>query len=427
MNGAPEAPDRWSPALRVVFRVGFVYLAVYGLANGNVVFLPLPWVTAWLSKPWMAAAQAWGPGWFHLSGVAAKWHSGGSGDTALNYVRVLLFAITALAGGALWSALDWRRPHYRTLHAWLRLFLRLTVGLTMLVYGFAKLFPLQMRFPSEAILGNTVGNSSPMTLLWTFVGLHPSYEMICGAAEALGGVLILIRRTATLGALVSLAVMANVVLYNFFFDVPVKLFSFHTELICLVLLLPDVGPLWDLFVRGRPAQLRGAWVPPLAGRRGRIALAAVEWTFFGLYLAGLTVLMTLGWRQHLRAQAPAPILGAWSLQSSSGGPAPLSAEGQPLVALYIDDRQQGFWRAADGALWRCNFGYNAGKHELRLGGVGTGLGLFGYSMPDQDHLVLVREAKKRPLTLRLQRLPASPPHFLVTRGFHWINEWGYER
>jgi hypothetical protein len=419
----------WHPALRVVFRIGFVYLAVYALANGNLTLLPLPSLTRALAWPWATAAQAWGPGWFHLSGTAARWHGGGSGDLALDYVRILLFAATALAAGAIWSALDWRRPHYRTLLGWLRLLLRLTAGLTMLGYGLAKVFPMQMRLPSEAILSNTYGNSSPMTLLWTMVGLHPAYEAICGAAEVLGGVLLLIRRTAALGALVSLAVMANVVLYNFFFDVPVKIFSVHVELMCAVLLLPDLPPLWQLFVRGRPAQLRGTWVPSFSSRPARIGLVVAEWAFLGLYAIGLTVIMALGWRDHLRAQEPAPILGAWSLQSvDGGGTGPLSPEGQPLSALYLDDRRQGFYRPADGALWRCVFSYDPAKHQLRIGAMGSGLGLFEWAMPDPDHLVLTRQRKNRaPLVLELKRLPAPPSYFLVTRGFHWVNEWGYER
>jgi len=66
-----------------------------------------------------------------------------------------------------------------------------------------------------------------MGLLWTFMAASKGYQIFTGAAEVLGGILLLWKRTTTLGALTVFGVMANVMALNFFYDVPVKLLSTH--------------------------------------------------------------------------------------------------------------------------------------------------------------------------------------------------------
>jgi hypothetical protein len=137
----------------------------------------------------------------------------------MNWIQNGLLFTFALAGGILWTVIahlrNNRRTEYRTLHAWLRFFLRLTCGMFMVIYGLVKVFPLQMPPPSIAILNEPAGNMAPMTFLWNLIGLNPVYEIICGSAEFLGGILLFYRRTSLAGALFSTFVVSNVVLYNF--------------------------------------------------------------------------------------------------------------------------------------------------------------------------------------------------------------------
>ena len=51
------------------------------------------------------------------------------------------------------------------------------------------------------------------------------YTFIAGLAEIVGAVLLLWRRTTLIGALLLAGVLVNIVLLNFCYDVPVKLFS----------------------------------------------------------------------------------------------------------------------------------------------------------------------------------------------------------
>lgn len=434
MNDAPPpgpAPAPvWSPLVRAGFRLSFCYLALYLLMNGNVtVFSLIPFAPRFVYQPGAALAAWVGTHLFHLTGTAARWHGGGSGDTTLDYVRILCFAVIALAAALIWSVLDWRRPSYPGLLAWLRFLTRLTAGLGMLIYAFAKIYPLQMRVPSFPILNNTYGNSSPFTLLWTMIGLHPFYEIACGVSELIGGLLLLWRRTATLGAIVSAIVMTNVVLFNFCFDVPVKIYSVHLLAMCLFLLLPEASALWRLFVLRRPALLDASWVPPFRGTVGRVSICIVECIFFfGLPLV-FAIQGAIVWRLLSSAAAPTPITGAWKIDSIEAEPLylPLSPEHELWDTLYIDTQRQGFFRSADGQLWRCSFQYNGPKHTLRIATAAVRAVRYDWTLPDADHLVLTARVNKSPVRVELHRLPAPAHYVLLERPFSWINEWGYER
>ena len=449
MNEPVETPestavDHWSLPTRFGFRLVFIYFLLYLFCNGCVtIFNVIPGVGDWIrivfATPFAALAQILGALIFHLKGLAMQWHGGGSGDTALDYVRIFVFALFALAGAVIWSLLDRRHRHHQVLYAWLRFLIRLTLGLSMLVYGFSKLFPIQMQPPSLAILNENYGQSSPMTLLWTLIGSSPGYEMVCGLAEVTGGFLILLRRTALCGALLTAFVMTNVVLYNFFFDVPVKIFSCHLLLLALFVVLPDVTALWSFFILHRPAYPTGVWIPPASRRGFKMATSIFEvfflvWCFWAIVFSSYT-----GWKAYDpdASLVATPLTGIWQVDNVQPIDSPylMTRGGNPWTTLCIDSVSRAFLRSTDGQLWRCSLDYNATKRTLELDYVGYG-DLFSWKLVDADHLELAasesktvngEKAKVVVATIYLHRVPTPADYPLLKRGFHWISEWGYER
>ena len=157
--------------------------------------------------------------------------------------------------------LDRRRPNYQTLYAHLRLLVRFTLAFTMLSYGFAKLYPLQFVPPFMTTLTETYGESSPMGILWTFMGASAAYTRFCGMAEVTAGLLLLFRRTTVVGALVATGAMLNVAALNFCYDVPVKLYSVHLVLMSIFLLIPESMALMRFFFTRQAAELERAPLP----------------------------------------------------------------------------------------------------------------------------------------------------------------------
>jgi hypothetical protein len=425
-----SSPHRWSLPARLAFRISFIYLMLYMFCNGNVtvftIMQPFPKVEGWIAKqlftPFGAFTQWWAIKFLHLTGITATWHRDGSGDTALNYLLCATFLGLALLGTILWSILDRRRPHYQTLYAWLRFFLRLNVGMGMLQYGFYKVFPVQMQPPNLAVLNEPLGNASPMTLLWTLIGLSPLYERVCGWAEVLGGFFILVRRTALVGAIISAFVMTNVVLYNVFFDVPVKLYALHLLLMSVFVMIPDIGPLWAFFVSHRPAELRGVWVPPASRRHFLIATAVIEVIFLVFALYGETKYDSGRYAAYRASVRPSPIIGLWSLEPSS--PLPKTIAGVPWNQISIDNLTRAMARSTDGQLWRMYLTYNEPKHTLgMISRGGSGAVTYQWSVPDPNHLILTTAGN----TLVFDKVPTPAQYPLLTRGFHMVSEWGYER
>lgn len=87
-----------------------------------------------------------------------------------------------------------------------------------------------------------------MGLLWTFIGYSYAYNVFTGLGEIIGGSLLLFRRTKLLGALITIAIMSNVVILNFTFDVPVKLFSTHLLSMSIFITVPYLNRLCNFFI-----------------------------------------------------------------------------------------------------------------------------------------------------------------------------------
>lgn len=423
----------WSMPAKIGFRFSFLYLMLYMFCNGNVtvftILQPFPSVDKWMTwvlfTPFSVVTQWWAVKALHLTGIAAQWHRDGSGDTALNYLLCVTFFVVAVLGTVVWSALDRKRPHYRTLYAWLRFFLRLNIGIGMLQYGFYKVFPIQMQPPSMAVLNEPVGHMSPMTLLWTMLGFSPVYERVCGAAEVVGGLLILIRPTALVGAMISAFVMTNVVLYNLFFDVPVKLYAIHVLLMAAFVMLPDLKPMWSFFVMNRAARLEGEWAPSASTTRMRKWVAIGEVVFLALMLLSYLKYDGDRYQAYTASVRSAPIIGLWALDAGSSEPTTVG--GVPWGEISIDNLTRGMARSPDGQLWRMYLSYD--EKQRTLGMVsrgGSGAVKYGWQVPDADHMVLSTSGKGA-VTMTFHRVPTPKEYPLMTRGFHMVSEWGLER
>ncbi|GAA1538733.1 DoxX family protein [Brevibacterium picturae] len=151
--------------------------------------------------------------------------------------------------------------------------LRLWLAGYLLIYGWSKVFLMQMGQADYADALIQYGEMSPMGLLWRFMAFSPALQILAGAAEVAAAAFLLFRRTAWLGALLAALDMAVVFLLNLTFDVPVKHLSGIMALAGIILLLPNL-PRLCRFLVGKPT---GA---PVAGwiSRNRIFLAITRWT-----------------------------------------------------------------------------------------------------------------------------------------------------
>ena len=413
----------WPRWKRVAFRFVFIYWALYMLPEPRSasLFDVLPWLSTYLDMVFgwpLATLARWvGVHLFHLSGEAAQWHPTGSGDTALNYVLTFCVAVIALVAATVWSAVSetrGRRREYTTAYAWLRLLLRFTLGYTLVVYGLVKVVPLQFPAPRLGQLLGTYGNSTPMHVLWTFMGVSVPYIMFSGSMELIAGVLLFFRRTSTLGAMAAAAVMTNVVMLNLCYDVPVKLYSMHLLLMALFLLLPDFAPMWNFFVLRDSAALSGVWVRKSERKPLRIGAHVLQALVIGFAVIG-TFVGVFGERPGASPVERPAIYGIWAVDSTTGLTGTdvwktfVVDDGGSIRIVYSDGLKQGYAVKVDNkaqTLSTVNVSRPGQLHWARdASGELTLTGTFG--------------GKAVTATMHDETAKFS---MLRSRGFHWVQE-----
>ena len=267
-----DASAAWPIANRIAFRFVFAYVLLFYLSFSGF-FAPLLLPFALLSRavwgvvvPWVSTV---------ILGVPPP-PMVSDGDGLAQWIMFGGSFVLAVLASIAWGVVDRRRLEYAKLHDWLRVIARYLLGSAMVTYGLAKIFHLQMLPPHLAKLVQPLGESSPTSLLWIFMGSSAAYSAFTGFVELLGGVLLFNRRTTTLGALITFGAMGQVVALNLAYDVSVKIWSMNLMALPLVLLIPDVRRLMNVLVLNRPSDPVGFRPLFRTSRRKRIASSEIS-------------------------------------------------------------------------------------------------------------------------------------------------------
>jgi len=271
-----------------------------------------PW--SWPGALADAPDEAWQPltTWMAAHGLAPYeviHQPTGSGDTGHDFARLLAIVALSCAGTAVWSQLSSGCNGYPRLGRWLHLVVRFDLAFTLLGYGTEKFYGGQFGELRLERLTQEIGDTWPMSMVGTFMQASPPYEWFGGAGEVLGALLLFHRRTALLGAFVSIGVMTNVCALNWLCGVPVKLFSLHLLLYGAGLLAPFAPRLWATFVSNGsapPVDLRVVH-SPRAGRR-LTALGTI-------WVVATLVVTHFQPRPWLQKNAKSPLYGLWTVES----------------------------------------------------------------------------------------------------------------
>ena len=426
----PATAADWNPVTRVVFRFGVVYFGLYVMTTqmfSSLFLIPRGELPEISNTRWAIALSSWVAR--HVMRVTGEFLTGqtGSGDRTIDWAWTLTLVAAGILGTVVWSMATRRRAH-PGVRKWFTVFLRFAVGATMLTYGFAKVFPLQMPPPGLLRLVEPYGDFSPMGVLWYSVGASPAYEIFVGSAEVAGGVLLMIPPLATLGALVTLADVVEVFTLNMTYDVPVKLFSFHLILMALFLLAPEMRRL-AMAVLNRavgPSTAR-----PLFSRRGLMRAAVAVQFMIAIYLVSLNVYG--GWTGvRQRAANRSPLFGIWDVTD-------LTNDGQARPPLLTDTNR---WRRAvfqvpgfmtfqlmNNAVSGFAAAIDTTANTLTLTkgpGDKNWKATFAMARPDADTMSLDGTMDGHRVQATLHRVDHTRFR-LLSRGFHWISESPFNR
>jgi hypothetical protein len=214
------------------------------------------------------------------------------------------------------------------------------------------------------------------------------------------------------------------------YDVPVKLFSFHLILMSIFLLAPDMPRLCKFFFSNRetpPPQHPQLFRKPRANR-----IAVAMQLVFGFFLIGMNIYGGVkSWYEFGGGRPKPDLYGIWNVED-------ISLNGQlqsPAVTdnnrwrrmifdsltytsfQRMDDTFTGYPSTIDPAKKTLTF-TNATNKNWKAN--------FTYDRPSPGQLVLDGTMDGHTIQMHLELVDRSKL-MLVSRGFHWINEYPFQR
>lgn len=245
--------QHWTLLQRIALRISFIFFIILSIPNSPLWYshvLAIDWFNLDYRDLYDICRFGSGVSWFGRKtfGSALQGYS--------IWVNTFLFSVLL---GLLWTALArlLRREerNYDRLLYWLNVIVRYRAGLGIIGFGFTKLFPVQMPYPSLGILDTDYGDLTAQKIFWLSFGIVPWYQVFAGVLEVAAGTMLLFRRTVAIGATLLVGALGAIVVVNFAYDGGVHVYSSYFVLLSLFLLVPYVGPYYRLFVHEQSARV----------------------------------------------------------------------------------------------------------------------------------------------------------------------------
>lgn len=347
----------------------------------------------------------------------------GSGDNTYAYVTLFMNFLLTVPIVLTWHFLDKRRSSYNKLFYWFLVILRIFLVLAMFLYGFVKVFQLQFSPPTLVRLLEPLGNFSPMGLAWTYMGYSQGFNFFVGMMEILGGILLIPRRTSTLGAFIVVGVMTHVAIMNFMFDIPVKLFSVHLALMALVIFLTDFRRFLNVFIKNRPTEIYEYYNPIKDKQYHKI----IYW----VKLVATTVVIGIGcvfgftqtYDRGLKRDLP-QLYGIWEVKrfiKNNDTLQPLITDDERWRYLILDFVNRATVKTMTDEKLAFNFEVDTASNTIKM---------YKDDEPDhpnfqfrrnEDFMGLMGNLENDSIKIELIRKDLND-FLLKSRGFNWINE-----
>lgn len=431
-NTIQTTATSWPPWRKIVFRFFFIYFAIYIAPWTWLDAIPgVSYVTDYYYRLMNWCVETSNAHLFHVRDILVQ--PNGSGDTSWAWAQVWMLLSLAVIGCIIWSVADRKRSGYFQLNYWLCLFIRYYVSSVAFVYGIEKLFALQMLFPNLSQLATPLGDFLPMRLSWMFIGYSTPYQVFSGIMETVVGVLLLYRRTATLGILIATAVFLNVMMLNLSYDIPVKLYSMHIVALCLFLAVNEWNRILCFFILNKQAPVCTIYYYPFRKKWMRVSRIILK-TLFIIVAVGWQFYSNIGYYKQLHpalVKQPIP-QGVYAVNTfilNNDTIAPSYTDSLRWQDLIIEQNGLGSIKTADTAYRqrykRAYFAYatDSTTHTIifkKFPGDSLSVATFRYEIPDDNTIVLQGRQRHDSLNIVLKK---TNRHFqLSEKQFHWLSE-----
>ncbi|MEM9934419.1 MAG: hypothetical protein AAF824_12420 [Bacteroidota bacterium] len=256
MKTVPIPSSHWKGYQKMAFRFAFIFFSLFIVLldwSVNPVFSYL-YYYGYLSNILDVVISWIGNDLFQLPYVIISPYDGEHNDRTYVYLLYLTLAVVGVVGAFVWSFLDRNRQNYEVLYYWLTTIIRYYLAFTMFLFALEKFFKMQFPDLGYYTLTEPVGDMSPMHLAWAFFSYSYGYNIFIGIAES-AGLLLLFRRTTTIGAILTMGTLANVMAVNYHYDVHAKMYPTALFFMTFFLLLRDAGKIIRFFFTSQSVSL----------------------------------------------------------------------------------------------------------------------------------------------------------------------------
>jgi hypothetical protein len=424
----------WTFSQKILFRFFFIYFILYTSPWDSLAIIPgigylidlynqaIEWAVIKANEHFFQV--------FNIKHVKPVFN--GSGDTSFAWATNYFMLAVAAIGACIWSVPDRKRKNYRPLNYLLCLFIRYSLALIAFGYGINKIFLMQMPFPMLSQFATPLGDFLPMRFSWLFIGYSAPYEIFTGMMEVLVAVLLLYRRTATLGVMIATAVFMNVMMLNLCYDIPVKLYSINLVLLCLYLLANEYRRITCFFVLNKPAANCSVYHYPFIKKWMRITRIIIKLAV--VFVLVTSLYETIGYARDYKAirfhkDFKPGVYDVTQYLVNRDTIPPLLTDTIRWKDLIIENNGMGSINTSD-TLFRKRYGRGYFNFEIdtlqpiihfkKAPQDATNIFSLHYQLPDSNTIQLWGKQRNDSVFIELKR---SPRHFqLAERQFHWLSE-----
>jgi hypothetical protein len=340
-------------------------------------------------------------------------------DAVSMYVLVLVLLVLSIGAGLL---LHFRISHKQFYTRLLHVIYLLAVyylSLMLLKYGLDKLFKHQFYLPEPNILYTPLGRLDKDILYWSSIGTSRFYNICIGSVEILSALLLIFRRTRMAGALLSIAVMAQVLMINLGFDISVKLYSSFLLFLSLFILSAYGRRLVSFFL-GRNEVVPAITFPVLIHHPFWRAFIKCMLTGFMLLESFLPYIRSKNFNDDAAAR---PYMhGAYAVQQFISGADTLSGVQSPVKRFFIHRNGYLVFQDQQDAMQDYKLDYDTGQYNYVITDYRQHRTNLDITFNAADSLLTIHYLNKNnPITitgkgLNWRQLPA------LKKNFHWTVE-----
>lgn len=202
----------------------------------------------------------------------------------LGDVFLILFLSLVVAG--LWQRFEKHSLDFDRVYYLLFVVVRYRLSFSLAAYALLKVFPILAPYPSLTLLNTPYGDISAWKIFNLSLGIVPDYQAFLGFWELLAAILLLNRKTASIGGFIAVLFLGNVAMSNLAYEGGEFVYSGVLTLYALFVFAHDLPKYYSLlFLRNKtmPSHFDPTWISFGGFRKPQYVKAGFILIFFVVY------------------------------------------------------------------------------------------------------------------------------------------------